>query len=1735
MFRLPPSLLACFAATLMLSSGPAQAQTPVNWIGGTSSAWNDNANWSQTLPASYNAIFDSNPAFSPTSLGTNQTAASLRFTANATNTLTLGAAGDGLILAIGSGGVTLESGTGAHAVLSQLAISATQTWTNDSANAFTASGNVTLSGNLTLAGSGTGGYVVGTGGVTPTALIQTGGSRTLTVNNTGAATDLLVAGNLQLTDTSTGRRLTLNIANGAVMTVSGTVSNGGTGASGITKQGNGVLNLNGDVTYTSTTIHQAGTINWNASNSVGLAGLQIGGGGAGTSATLNLGSGVTLTLNGKLTAELQSGAGTATIANGTLALNASTVEVEVRDSANTDQELVISSNLSDGGTSANLTKTRNGTLVLQGTNTHTRGTSLSQGRLIADYRTNNTAKFGTGDLGLGGGELVLLGHAGTNTTDTVANILISELGATRVILTPGAGSTLTLQTGTVARRVSSGSPLPGGTVHFVYSDSGARVETTSANTNGILGGWAVLTRDGEDYFATVVAGALDGFATDNDDLTRQWSPTLIDRNMSDSTGFTGTTDFMDVNSVRISASNALQVLENLNIASGGLLVTSTSTSSGIFGGTLSTGTTNELIVTQNSTTDFEISSDLRRHQNSVGLGINITKSGSGTLILSGNNYTGNRAAPTTASGQIYLNEGTLVARGGNAISDNTTVTFDLHGSAIFRLESDETIGNLTGGSLDGGSLVDLGSHRLTVRLSTAQTYSGSLSGSGVFVKDTMNPATDNTTLTLDTSSSTGFTGTLQIHAGLVHLAGGGVSNLGNATAIVINKTGGLVFDNNGTTTVTSRLNDSATLTLNGANGRSGGQQAFRGLEVRTNQGANHTEQVGNLIFNTGANYFLGETGTSGDSIAILRVANILRQNSATLSVRGNNLGTGGSGTPRARLQIVPDSAAALAFARLYRVGGTFENGSTGASTNPSAVSKTHSIVPWAIGETFTSGTITAGSNVNTGNTFVAYSTDFFGFRPLNLATEYATYDESSTGNGNNVRVNLLGSDLTGASGKTINSLLVNNENNTTDLRTFSGTGTLTVTSGAFLFTGVGTPNAATGIAAQNATQGGIVIEGFDLATGVKNPEYIMFVTNTSAAGVTIHSNLVSTASFTKSGLGLLTLTGNNTSLTDITLNEGVLQISDLDNIGGDEGAIHFAGGTLGLASTWTGDSLAGRNIRVLDGTDGRLDTNGVNVTAGAFGSGSGTFYKAGTGTLTLNGSAATAHTGAFVVEHTGTTADGDVAQLILANTSGIAIGGNLEVGSRNVNDSSVTGSATVHLGAHEQIADTAVISFNSKDAQRGYFKMMGFNETVAGIEDTVGQGVFENTQNTQVNTNATLTLAGSGDYYYAGWLRDRASSSGGSGVLLISKSGSGVQTFAGSNITYTGATTLTGGLLRLRDTTSFNSAISIAAGARLEFERTNTTAWTLTRVISGAGSVTKTGTGTGATTLNATNTYTGVTDVDAGVLSLGATGSISDSQAINISHQATFNVTARTAGYSYDGIVSGGGTVSGRLILTTNQGAVNSAGSLRPGASTQPGAAATTGDQLGTLTFTDNLTLTGGTGTGSGTGAGALLQIARATLNDAAGISTAYAAGTLSQYLTDQALTWDTAPVVDTTGLPYHDSVNITGTLTIDTGSTLTYETVDGYNLAMGDVLDLWDWTSAMLGTFVTGADINGHRTGGLQGDLDLPTLSDGLFYDLSLFATHGIVVVAPEPGRAVLLSLATFLLVLRRKRRRDG
>ncbi|HLA85134.1 MAG TPA: autotransporter-associated beta strand repeat-containing protein, partial [Thermoguttaceae bacterium] len=315
----------------------------------------------------------------------------------------------------------------------------------------------------------------------------------------------------------------------------------------------------------------------------------------------------------------------------------------------------------------------------------------------------------------------------------------------------------------------------------------------------------------------------------------------------------------------------------------------------------------------------------------------------------------------------------------------------------------------------------------------------------------------------------------------------------------------------------------------------------------------------------------------------------------------------------------------------------------------------------------------------------------------------------------------------------------------------------------------------------------------------------------------------------KSGAGALTLAGSHIYYTGgTTVSGGELVLEDVTH------------------STFLATNIT-NNATLEFNTDAEDFNYGGNV------SGTGSVVKTGDGELTLSG--ANTNTGSTVVE---------AGALRLNATSGVAIAGNLDV----------TGDAQnlkvyVYLDDDDQIASTSVVTFsNAYGGSSRRLNLLGHNQTVAGLDCADGTGVIQHTETESgVTNNGELTVNTSGNHAFQGFMRDRYQGDS-TCLLAFVKSGSGTQTLAGSNIKYTGGTTVSGGKLVLQDTTNATFLTkNITNNATLEFANTTANV-NYSGVVSGSGALIKSG--GYRLTLSGNNTYTGATTVSGGTLDLSA-------------------------------------------------------------------------------------------------------------------------------------------------------------------------------------------------------------------------------------------------------------------------
>jgi autotransporter-associated beta strand protein len=378
---------------------------------------------------------------------------------------TLGSTGTAITLANPvtlNGNITLAGSVGLT-FNSAIPLTANRTLTVTNSAGVTLQGGVTDSGtakSLTLAGSGklilpvadtysggtilSGGTLIvgnngslGTGALTVTTGALTGTGSPITLSN--AVTlggNLTVGGTVAMTFngavTLTGNR-TLTTNNAALTTIAGSIGQSG-GARSLTKAGSGELLLQAANTYSGGTVLSTGTLTLGNNSALGTGTLTI------NSGTIKAGaSSITL-------ANALSLAGNFTVAGtNALTFSGAATLTGARTVTTTNSALTtFSGNIGQSSSGLGLTKAGAGTLVLSGTNTYTGTTTIKMGMLLVNGTQSGSAvsvaSSGTlGGTGVVGNVSVLSGgHVAPGISSTQTGVLT----AANVTLASGSGFNL---------------------------------------------------------------------------------------------------------------------------------------------------------------------------------------------------------------------------------------------------------------------------------------------------------------------------------------------------------------------------------------------------------------------------------------------------------------------------------------------------------------------------------------------------------------------------------------------------------------------------------------------------------------------------------------------------------------------------------------------------------------------------------------------------------------------------------------------------------------------------------------------------------------------------------------------------------------------------------------------------------------------------------------------------------------------------------------------------------------------------------------------------------------------------------------------------------------------------------------------------------------------------------------------------------------------------------------------
>lgn len=351
------------------------------------------------------------------------------------------------------------------------------------------------------------------------------------------------------------------------------------------------------------------------------------------------------------------------------------------------------------------------TITLSGANSYGGATTLTSGNLVLDFSNPNSPATGVINattptaLVLGGGTLTLNGGAGAVSQSFTGTTLA---GGSAYVNFTNAANGETLNLGTITRAAKTG------TLDVTLASGGVvTVGSTVNNPDGIVGGWATI--GGTDW-ATVSAGQLAAYtaytsfvpsgsaAATNYSLAGAGTVTA-----SESANSLKITDTASAQSLVLSSGVTLTVG---SANSGGLLYAGgTSNAFTIIGGTaIGGGSGNELIINVASGASLSISTPILTASNG-----SITKSGAGTLLLSGTNtYTGGTVVD---GGTLKLNNSTtttsaltanLGAPTGTLVTVNPGGVLDLNGVDIHLQTTAVSINGFGNGTPGSGAVINSG-------------------------------------------------------------------------------------------------------------------------------------------------------------------------------------------------------------------------------------------------------------------------------------------------------------------------------------------------------------------------------------------------------------------------------------------------------------------------------------------------------------------------------------------------------------------------------------------------------------------------------------------------------------------------------------------------------------------------------------------------------------------------------------------------------------------------------------------------------------------------------------------------------------------------------------------------------------------------------------------------------------------------------------------------------------------
>jgi autotransporter-associated beta strand protein len=1118
--------------------------------------------------------------------------------------------------------------------------------------------------------------------------------------------------------------------------------------------------------------------------------------------------------------------------------------------ANAIQGTIVNS--TSGATS--VVKTGAGAWTLSGTNTYTGGTAINAGTLTLG---SSGALGSTGTISFGGGTLQ---YSASNTTDYSGRFSTAASQAYKI--------------DTNAQNVAFASALTSSGGSLTKSGAGT-LTLTGGNTytGGTTLNHGSLTLGATDTLAStgsVTINETTAAATATLNLGNGFSQQIGALTLGGASGGSGA-----VNVVSIGTGSTLTL--------GGNVTYDASAAQGaaqIFGGSVVLGTTVTFdIANGSSSNDLLVGSPMsgsgglvKTGAGTMSLAGSISGYSGGTVINQGTLSTGAGASRLPSGGNITVNGTTLgtttslslnssesigaltfggtnaTATSFNNVNLTTTNTLTLGGNVTY-----DATNNPAGATITGAiGFVALGGNRAFVvgdstsaatDLSVAPTITGAFSltkeGAGTLSLAGTNTYTGGTvinagTLTAASAGALGSTGTISFGGGTLQHGtaittdfSGRFSNAASQ-AYKIDTNGNAVTYATALTSSGGSLTKSGTgtLTLTGANTYGGGTTVNHGTLTLG----------GNSTLSSAGSVTINETTASS-------TANLTLSGNITQSIGALTFGGIGSTTSSTNSMTIGTGST-------LTLGGTVTYDATG---NPLAASITGGTLALGGDRTFSIGdsttTLASDLAISSAITGAGQSLTKTGAGRLGFQSSANTYDGGTTINGGMIFLN-VGGGLSSTGNVTVNNTLSGNA-------TLALGAGVTQQIGALTLGGAGAAGAAGNIVslAGNATlnlvgtltydatnnPGGAFITSGTLGLG--NARTIAVGNSSTATDLTITSIVTGSGGLTKTGAGFLSMAGNATYTGGTFVNDGTLFIGANTGLptGGDVTVNSTVGGSAILQMGGTTAATIG--ALTLGGTGGIAANNSVAIN--------------GTAALTLGGTLTY-------------DATGNPLGSVIGSTGGtLALGGNRIIAVGN----STNAGATVDLAIYANITGASQSLTKTGD---GYLTLSGASTYDGGTiinggtlqlnaTNALASGRDVTVNNQSSGTTAAFVLAGGFNQTIGALTLGGSTTAVGSTSINNVTIATGSMLTLGGTVTYDGTanigtSNIIGGTLALGGNRTFDVGNSTSTGSDL----------IVTSVVSGTGSLTKTGAGV-LKFSGAAATYTGDTVINGGRIFLSGT------------------------------------------------------------------------------------------------------------------------------------------------------------------------------------------------------------------------------------------------------------------------